>query len=104
MKILLTDLEIIRHNNSMVLMYIHSQLPFCFLQLLTVVVYFFTIQAIIVAASIIAHGIKFQDYTAMATGYITLAAMTFVFMSLIEIYQLLHNPLGDDAADYPISR
>jgi hypothetical protein len=104
LKILLTDLEIVRYNNSMVLMYINTQLPLCFMQLLTVVVYAFIFQAILVAASIIAQGLFLRDYTTIATGYVTLTSMCFVFMSLLEIYRLLHDPLGEDAADFPKAR
>mmetsp|Transcript_11121 Transcript_11121/g.18172 ORF Transcript_11121/g.18172 Transcript_11121/m.18172 type:complete len:401 (+) Transcript_11121:119-1321(+) len=104
LKILITDLEIIRYNSSMVLMYIETQLPLCFLQLLTVVVYAFIFQAIAVGASVIAEGFLLEDYTKIASGYVTLTAMCFVFTSLLEIFRVVHNPLGDFPADFPKNR
>ena len=93
-----------RQNSSTVLMHLQTQLPICFLQLLTIVVYSFIFQAIVVSASVIALGIKTENESMTATGYLTLVSMCFVFMSLLEIYRQVHDPLGDQASDFPKAR
>lgn len=104
MKLLLQDLEIIRANNSMVTVYIKSQLPYCLVQVVAIVVYTFMFQATVVAAGTIGEGIKNGSGKDVFSAYLTLTLMTFVFMGLISIYRLLNDPLGNDAADFPKRR
>jgi hypothetical protein len=104
MKLLLQDLEIIRGNNSMVVVYIKSQLPYSLVQVVAVVVYTFIIQATLVAAGTIGEGLKRKDANIVFSAYFTLALLCFVFIGLITIYRLLNDPLGSDAADYPKKR
>ena len=104
MKLLMQDLELIRANNSMVIVYIKSQLPYALVQVVAVVVYTFIFQATVVAAGTIGDALKKGNANAVFSGYFTLTIMCFVFIGLISIYRLLNDPLGNDAADYPKRR
>jgi hypothetical protein len=66
-----------------------------------VVVYVFVFQAVFVSAGIIGNGIHTKSSSLVFSGYFTLILMTFVFVGLMNIYRLLNDPLGEDAADYP---
>ena len=101
LEVLMTDLETVRANNSMVIVYIHTQLPYAFVQVVAVVVYVFVFQAVFVSAGIIAMGVRTRSHSLVFSGYFTLLLMTFVFVGLMNIYRLLNDPLGEDAADYP---
>ena len=101
LEVLMLDLELIRANNSMVVVYIHTQLPYSFVQVVAVVVYVFVFQAVMVTAGIIGLGIRTKDSSLVFSGYFTLLLMTFVFVGLMNLYRLLADPLGEDAADYP---
>mmetsp|Transcript_18549 Transcript_18549/g.30912 ORF Transcript_18549/g.30912 Transcript_18549/m.30912 type:complete len:447 (+) Transcript_18549:220-1560(+) len=104
MKLLLQDLEIIRANNSMVVVYIKSQLPYSLVQVVAVVVYTFVVQATLVAAGTIGDGLRVNSSTLVFSAYFTLSILCFVFIGLITIYRLLTDPLGNDAADFPKKR
>ena len=84
-------------------MYVQSQLPYAFVQLVAIVVYVFALQACVVAAGIIANAKKNQNTSQMVSGYLTLVLMIFVFLSIVSIYNLLSDPTGDDAADFPVT-
>jgi len=101
LEVLMLDLELIRANNSMVIVYIHTQLPYAFVQVVAVVVYVFVFQAVFVSAGVIGMGIRTKSSSLVFSGYFTLVLMTFVFIGLMNIYRLLNDPLGDDPADYP---
>mmetsp|Transcript_704 Transcript_704/g.1157 ORF Transcript_704/g.1157 Transcript_704/m.1157 type:complete len:439 (-) Transcript_704:140-1456(-) len=101
MKTLIDDVENIRSNSSMVLVYIRTQLPYAFVQVVAVVVYAFIIQAIFVSAGVIGLGLKLGQTREVFWGYMTLVLMCFVFIGLLTIYRLLSNPLGSNAADFP---
>jgi hypothetical protein len=104
MKLLLQDLELVRANNSMVIVYIKSQLPYSLVQVVAVVVHAFIVQVTLVAAGTIGDGLKREDANVVFSAYFTLTLLCFVFIGLITIYRLLNDPLGDDAADYPKKR
>lgn len=104
MKLLLQDLETIRANNSMVTVYIKTQLPYAFVQVVAVVVYALLIQATLVTAGYVGLGLAQSDGSLIFNGYFTLILLCFVFQGLMSTYRLLSDPLGDDAADFPTKR
>ena len=98
--IALEAIRSIRSNASAVTMYSDVQLPYPLIQIVAAVVYTFTIQLIIVSASFIAAGAA-EHNGDTTTGYMTLIMYTFVLLGLLRLFEVLENPLGDDAADFP---
>lgn len=81
-------------------LYTSVQLPFPFVQIITGVVYAFSIQLIVVCASFIGSGLAGEEGN-ITTGYLTLSLYTFVLFGLLKLFTVLQNPLGDDPADFP---
>lgn len=98
---LLTAVGNARSNCIAVGVYVDTQLPYPFVQLVAFVVHACNIQVIFVAAGTIGSGFETMDYGLVFTGYLTLILFVGVMRSLLLLYNVLCNPLGDDAADFP---
>ena len=98
---LLTAVGNARGNCIAVGVYIDTQLPYPFVQLVAFVVYACIIQVMFVSGGTIGQGFQKQDNSLVFTGYLTTILFIMVMRSLLLLYNILCNPLGDDAADFP---
>jgi predicted membrane chloride channel (bestrophin family) len=96
----LESIKLLRTNAGIVTMYADVQLPYPFIQIVTAVVYAFSIQLVIVCASFISSG-SINHNGDLTTGYLTLITYIFVLFGLLRLYSVLENPLGRDSADFP---
>lgn len=89
---------------GMIETHINVQIPYPFVQIVAFVFFSFLIQLLVVCASFIALG--FSDPSKkdqLATGYLTLLLYSVVLTGLLKLHEVLSNPLGEDAADFPVS-
>lgn len=103
---LLIMTENIRSNCTNVLTYIDVQLPYPFVQIVACIVYASLIQLLYLCSCYVAAGISAKRTDGVGnitTGYITIILYSFVLFGLMRLFDLLENPLGEDAADFPIS-
>lgn len=96
----------IRQNASFIIVYITTQLPYPFIQIVSAVVYAFLAQLVFVCASYISTGIHQQrdhndNNTFAGHGYLTVILYSFVLLGMLKLFQHLSNPLGSSAADFP---
>ena len=68
---------------------------------MTAVAYAFLIQLVLVCSSFVSRGISTNETSDISTGYITIVLYNFVLLGLLRLFEVLSNPLGDDAADFP---
>jgi len=92
----------LRQNISNVYLYVDVQVAYPFIQIISAVVYCFLIQLFFVCAAFISRGIAENDTSYMITGFLTIVLYNFVLLGLLRLYDILANPLGDDAADFPM--
>jgi len=102
----LLDLDsVIRQNASFIVVYITTQLPYPFVQIVSAVVYAFMIQLLFVCSSYISTGIQQQRKGVRTThaghGYLTIILYSFVLIGILKLFQYLSNPLGTSASDFP---
>lgn len=95
------DLRVIRAQGIDIGMYINTQLPFPFIQIVSAVVYGLLIQLVYVSASFISEGVKNKDNSLFTTGYLTILLYSFVHLGLLKLFVVLENPLGYDPVDLP---
>ena len=57
-------------------------------------VYAFLIQLLIVTAGIIGYGFEKNDSSFVVTGYITSILMSFVLLGILQMYDMLSNPVS----------
>lgn len=98
---LLTAVGNSRANCIAVMTYVDTQLPYPFVQLVAFVVNACLIQVVFVSGGTIGQGRHINDYSLVFTGYLTTILFIAVMRSLLLLYNILCNPLGDDAADFP---
>lgn len=91
----------IRSNASNISMYLDVQLPYPFIQIVTAVAYAFLIQLIMVCSSYVSNGVATGDRAFLVTGYLTIILYNFVLLGLLRLFEVLSNPMGHDAADFP---
>lgn len=101
MQILQNSVLNLRANAASVSMYIDVQMPYPFIQIISAVTYMFIIQLILVCSAFVAQGFANNDSANMTTGLLTISLYNFVLLGLLRLFDVLYNPLGDDAADYP---
>jgi len=82
-------------------MYLTTQMSYPFVQMVTLIVYFFLIQLVYVCAGYISDGFANNHASSFVTGYITGILYTFVLFGLLKLDRVLSNPLGNDPADFP---
>lgn len=92
-----------RANCIAVGVYIHTQLPYPLMQLISLCTYLFFFQVIAVAAGNIGDAYQKTQYGVMLSYFYTMVLTLIVFRSFIGVYNTLYNPLGDDTADFPSS-
>lgn len=84
-------------------MTVNVQVAYPFVQLVSMVVFAFLAQLIVVCAAFVAVGfadpIKKGD---MIIGYLTVSLYSLVLLGLLRLFETLSNPLGDDTADFPV--
>lgn len=102
---LATMLDTVRRTRgtaAQIVLYTDIQLPFPFIQMITIVCYTFGIQLIVVCASYIADGGSSRSEEGnYFLGFVTLLLYTIVLGGLLRLYSMLENPLGAEAADIP---
>ncbi|CAE7813337.1 unnamed protein product [Symbiodinium microadriaticum] len=98
-----SDLSVIQAAACDVSMYVDVQLPYPFVQMTVVLVYAFLAQLMIVTAGLIGYGLETNDSSYVVTGYITSLLLSFVLLGILQMYDMLSNPLGEDPADFPVS-
>ena len=84
-------------------MTVNVQVAYPFVQLVSMVVFAFLAQLIVVCSSFISVG--FADPTKkgdMIIGYLTVSLYSLVLLGLLRLFETLSNPLGDDTADFPV--
>jgi hypothetical protein len=91
----------IRSNASSVALYIDVQLPYPFIQIISAVTYLFVVQLILVCSAFIGQGLATNNNADITTGVLTICLYNFVLFGLLRLFEVLANPLGDDAADFP---
>jgi len=106
LKQLLDHVSTLRANASLATVYITTQLPYPFVQIVVSVVYAFLIQLIFVCSSFISTGIyqervQKQTATLVGHGYLTIILYSFVLLGMLSLFRQLSNPLGRDASDLP---
>jgi len=102
MTVLHNNLLSLRQNMSNRILYVNVQVAYPFIQIISAVVYCFLIQLFFVCAAFISRGIAENDTSYMITGFLTIVLYNFVLLGLLRLYDILANPLGDDAADFPM--
>lgn len=101
---LLQDLSNVRSNLSTIGLYVGTQLPFPFVQMIMSICYAFLIQLIYVCSAYISAGMADPSGAGqanLATGYLTINLYGFVLIGLMNLFSILSDPMGDDAADFP---
>jgi len=102
--LLLNDISNVRGGLSAVSLNIGTQLPYPFIQLVTAVCYAFLIQLVYVSSAYISTGLADsagKGQANLATGYLTIILYSFVLFGLLHLFDVLSDPLGEDAADFP---
>lgn len=87
----LVDLGIIENAAAEVGMYIGIQLPYEFAQMTVVIVYMFLVQLVVVCGGLIGEGFWSGDFSLIVTGYMTSVLMTFVMLSILNMYDVLSS-------------
>ena len=83
--------------------YVDTQLPYPLVQLVSCVIFLFICQLILVCAGNIGLAHETHKPGNSVSFYYTLVLLCALFRSLLSVYDVLYNPLGDDAADFPSS-
>lgn len=91
----------IRSNAAQVALFIDVQLPYPFIQIISAVTYLFVVQLVLVCSAFVGRGFATNNSADVTTGILTISLYNFVLFGLLRLYEVLANPLGDDAADYP---
>eukprot|EP01041_Mallomonas_annulata_P012797 gene12797-26979_t len=99
----MVDLTYIRGNGADVGMYLDCQIPYAFVEVVSIVVYAFTVQLVLVCSSYISHGLYANTPSDMVTGYMTIIMYTYVMLGLINLFIKLENPLGLYVNDFPVN-
>eukprot|EP01041_Mallomonas_annulata_P003269 gene3269-6472_t len=98
----MVDLTFIRGNGADVGMYLDCQLPYAFVEVVSIVVYAFIVQLVLVSSSYISSGLSQNKPSEMVTGYFTIILYTYVMLGLLNLFVKLENPLGLYANDLPV--
>lgn len=92
----------LRQNMANVFLFVDVQVAYPFIQIIAAVVYCFLIQLFFVTAAFMSRGIATGDISDLITGFLTIILYNFVLLGLLRLFEILANPLGDDAADFPM--
>jgi hypothetical protein len=91
--LLQTQMTELRNNCGDAMLYIQTQLPYAAIQIISVVVFAFLTQLIVVSGGLIGTGLRNNALEAIFMGYFTLALVTFIYLGLLN----LHSEVGDVA-------
>lgn len=81
--------------------FLKTQIPYMYLHLLAFTTKVHLCFVVLYSAGIIQQGITGELWTRIMLGYTVIITNNVIYEGLLRIHEMLHNPLGDDHADFP---
>eukprot|EP01112_Ceratiomyxa_fruticulosa_P013146 TRINITY_DN3678_c0_g1_i1.p1 TRINITY_DN3678_c0_g1~~TRINITY_DN3678_c0_g1_i1.p1 ORF type:complete len:373 (+),score=58.89 TRINITY_DN3678_c0_g1_i1:134-1252(+) len=82
-------------------MFIHCQIPYSYVHLLTMITKIHLIFVMFYAGGILQNGIQIHSWARILFAYAIVFTNQLIYEGLLHIHDVLVNPCGDDSSDFP---